>query len=278
MRPLFKRTLSAAAILLILPAALLLGKWSYAALTLAVTAVSTLEYFNLTLPRGKYLKQRACILTAEVLFYCIAFASYAFGIRLETMALGVLPVLVAFIFIIVDCDENHEFDAGLFFPLVYLAIPAILTLPLVFDSTGAYSGILLLSVFAMCWLNDVGAYIVGMSFGQKPSSRKLAPKLSPKKSLIGVVGGTLFSFLAASAFYFLVPGWKLPLPATLVTAALVSIFGVCGDLFESLIKRRAGVKDSGNAIPGHGGFLDRFDTIFFAVTVVSAYLILFDLV
>lgn len=112
----------------------------------------------------------------------------------------------------------------------------------------------------VCWIGDTGAYFGGRFFGKKP----LAPTLSPNKTVEGAVSGLVAS-IAASA---LLSRW-LPWQVTQVVGVglVVGIAGQLGDLWESALKRIAGVKDSGVLIPGHGGFLDRFDALFFALPV-----------
>ena len=140
-----------------------------------------------------------------------------------------------------------------------------------------FNGNFLLSLFIMLWSCDVGAYCIGTVFGQKKTSRKLFPSVSPKKSWAGVFGGFLCTILAAylvSSFF----GDVISLVHWMAIALFVSTIGVLGDLFESLIKRHSGVKDSGNIIPGHGGMLDRYDDILFLLPVISAYLKLFNVI
>lgn len=117
----------------------------------------------------------------------------------------------------------------------------------------------LLLVVIVTWLSDTGAYLVGRTIGRHP----LAPALSPKKTVEGLLGGYGFALLAAyasnAAFGLDLPWWAL-IGGTL----LIATVGVVGDLAESLLKRQAGVKDSGRLIPGHGGILDRIDALLFA--------------
>ncbi|WP_322495864.1 phosphatidate cytidylyltransferase [Chloroflexus sp.] len=124
---------------------------------------------------------------------------------------------------------------------------------------------------AITWLQDTGAFFVGRAFGRT----KMAPVLSPKKSWEGFFGGMAAAIATA---LFCVP--LLGLPITLVEAAILGvaagIFGPLGDLAESLIKRQVGVKDSGFIIPGHGGILDRIDSILFTGPVIYYLVVLFS--
>ncbi len=118
---------------------------------------------------------------------------------------------------------------------------------------------ILLFLFMVIWTGDIAAYYVGKKIGKTP----LAPKISPGKTVAGSVAGLAGSVaggLAAKYLFF----WTLPLNHCLIVALICGTMGQIGDLTESLFKRRAGVKDSGSLIPGHGGVLDRLDSLMFA--------------
>lgn len=118
-----------------------------------------------------------------------------------------------------------------------------------------------LTIF-LVWATDTGAYLIGRQFGR----HLLAPQVSPKKTVEGSLGGLVLSIVVALVFWRLVgeTSWF----KYLVLAIIVGVSGQIGDLFESALKRSAGVKDSGNLIPGHGGILDRFDSLIFAIPLV----------
>lgn len=125
-------------------------------------------------------------------------------------------------------------------------------------------GFLLLGLF-LIWSTDTGAFLIGRKWGK----HKLAPKISPAKTIEGLFGGLLFSLIVAIIGLLLL---KIPLakwPVFLVLALIVSLASVLGDLFESMIKRLVGVKDSGNWLPGHGGLLDRIDSLTCALPVYA---------
>ena len=136
---------------------------------------------------------------------------------------------------------------------------------------------LLLALFVLIWVNDSGAYIVGSLTAKRPNgNHKMTPHISPKKSWEGLFGGIAFTFLCAVILYHC--GWFDSIAVgntgvfiSLLFAFLVSAFGTMGDLMESLFKRSLGVKDSGFFLPGHGGVLDRFDSILLATPIVTAF-------
>lgn len=132
---------------------------------------------------------------------------------------------------------------------------------------GIPGALLSVGVCASLWVSDSFAYLVGSRFGR----HKLAPKISPKKSWEGFFGGIVGSVLIW-LILFATGLYRFDLPFAVVTGIVVSVLGVFGDLIESRIKRGVGVKDSGNLIPGHGGMLDRSDSLIFGC--ITAHLIL----
>ncbi|MCF6300768.1 MAG: phosphatidate cytidylyltransferase, partial [Proteobacteria bacterium] len=122
-----------------------------------------------------------------------------------------------------------------------------------------------LILFLLIWLADIGAYISGKTFGR----RKLSPKISPGKTWEGVIGALVFVLLFAAVVSLYMP---VSLNMALTGFALIALFSVVGDLSASLAKRQAGVKDSSNLLPGHGGFIDRFDSLIAAAPIFSALL------
>jgi phosphatidate cytidylyltransferase len=127
-----------------------------------------------------------------------------------------------------------------------------------------------LMIIISIWINDTMAYIVGSMIGKTPLS-----KISPKKTWEGTIGGIILSVSAIGlvAFYGVFNSWPAAV-AVMILAGIASIAGTFGDLLESKLKRMAGVKDSGNIMPGHGGFLDRFDSLLLAIPAVWLYIFL----
>lgn len=166
--------------------------------------------------------------------------------------------------------------------LIYITMPIVMLLDLrnvwsVFEgfkeTTGSGNAIPIAIIFSI-WINDTMAYLVGSLIGKTPFS-----KISPKKTWEGTGGGAilcvlvigfLFPLLADKSFYL-----SVPKQTWFVIAGICAVFGTMGDLLESKIKRMADVKDSGSIMPGHGGFLDRFDSLLIAVPFVWAYVKLF---
>ena len=123
----------------------------------------------------------------------------------------------------------------------------------------------LMLALAIVWAADTGAYFVGRKFGK----RKLSPRISPNKTVEGMVGGAVAGMVVAVAAAPLAGATLQQLPAVALVAACTVGFSVVGDLFESLLKRHVGAKDSGDLIPGHGGVLDRIDSVLAALPVFA---------
>ncbi len=129
-----------------------------------------------------------------------------------------------------------------------------------------------LAVFVFIWINDTGAYCVGSLLGK----HRLFERISPKKSWEGSVGGGVFALIAACVMARFNP--FAPLWVWLGFALTVVFFGTWGDLIESLMKRQLGIKDSGSILPGHGGWLDRFDSALMAIPASVVYLYLVGII
>jgi len=189
------------------------------------------------------LQQTEWLLPLAVIWFVVSFGNY--GINYPTVSFADAAYGFLSIF----------YPVGLFTILYYLR-----TLPN--GTAWCYFA------FILVWITDSGAYFVGSALG----SRKLAPKVSPNKSIEGALGGLAAACCFGLVFWFIT---RLGNPFALLLLSLVaSVVSQIGDLFESALKRTAGVKDSGAIIPGHGGILDRFDSLLFAIPVVYVFLLL----
>jgi phosphatidate cytidylyltransferase len=168
------------------------------------------------------------------------------------------------------------------FGLVYITLPILLIIDLFFfdrifygsirgnsSNEIPYSVTIPLAIVIAIWINDTMAYLVGSLIGKTPFS-----KISPKKTWEGTIGGIIIGSIATGVFEFLFNAWAYldwPFYKWFFIALIAAIFGTAGDLLESKLKRMADVKDSGALMPGHGGFLDRFDSLLVAVPFVWLY-------
>jgi len=182
--------------------------------------------------------------------------------------LGILAVFISFIFTLLDKTKNAVNHLGkLALTILYTIIPFILLVKL----SEISNPLIVLGIFILIWTSDTFAYLVGRKFGK----HKLFERISPKKTIEGFIGGVIFTLIAA---YILSIYFKdTSLNQWLAIATIISVFGVIGDLIESMFKRQAKVKDSSNLIPGHGGFLDRLDSIIFAIPFIYAFIYLTNL-
>ena len=202
-----------------------------------------------------------------IILILVALASALFGGT-------VFAVLVAMIATIMDLEWSrmvgHWGLSWRIYGFVYCLVPAVALLWI--RERAEYEGIgqgfdLLIWVFLVVWSTDIGAYFVGRAIG----GAKLAPSISPNKTIAGLVGGVVSATLLAGAWVYYVQ-----LPAQLLWLAVpFAVAAQMGDLFESGLKRRAGAKDSGTWLPGHGGLLDRLDGLV-PVAVLTAALMVMD--
>lgn len=155
-----------------------------------------------------------------------------------------------------------------FLGIFYVAMPYALLNIAAFES-GTYNFEIIFGCLFILWASDTGAYIAGTLFGR----RKLFERISPKKSWEGAVGGAVlafaFAFMMQMYFTVLAP-WQW-----YCVAAIIIVGGIYGDLIESLLKRSIEIKDSGSMLPGHGGFLDRFDGLLISAPFIVAFLEIF---
>lgn len=179
-----------------------------------------------------------------------------------------LTIFMSFASILFAKKEEVISHLGkIFLTIIYIVVPFTLIVQIPFlNATFNYVNSTILGVFVLIWTNDTFAFIVGKNFGK----HKLLERISPNKTIEGFIGGMVATFIAS----FIIANQFTTHSITqwVVIAGIVSIFGVLGDLIESMFKRQAGVKDSSNFIPGHGGFLDRFDSVIFAAPFIFIYL------
>lgn len=163
--------------------------------------------------------------------------------------------------------------------LLYITLPFVLIISLYTQTTDIHlhdtyivlaAGTIPIMIMASIWINDTMAYLVGSFIGKTPLS-----KISPKKTIEGTFGGIILSIATIGCLTYFIFDIKAITILSMVIAAICAIFGTLGDLLESKLKRMADVKDSGSFMPGHGGFLDRFDSLLVAVPAVWAFVYFF---
>ncbi len=173
-----------------------------------------------------------------------------------------LAVLIMFLlFQKIPVDQINRGGRTLFSGAAYITLPLSLGC-LLFYGDASYKYLFLIPIL-LIWMNDVGGYLVGSKWGR----RKIASSISPGKSLEGFLGGMVLALGTAYALTRIWPGIKSDY--TLFLGILVPFFALAGDLYESSLKRASGVKDSGSVLPGHGGFLDRYDSFLFVLPIAA---------
>lgn len=180
------------------------------------------------------------------------------------VVVGVVWWLLAMLWLVhYDFASDHDTHARVFklAAATLAVVPAWCGLALLHNDGPGW----LLLALMVVWGTDTGAYFAGRAFGK----RKLAPRISPNKTVAGLVGGAVLGVLVAvvGAWVLDTPGAQLPMVA--LVGLLTVLFSVVGDLYESLLKRHVDVKDSGNLIPGHGGLMDRMDSVLAALPVFA---------
>lgn len=275
---LIKRSVTGLLFVIILVGAIVSHPIAFVALFSLVSAYSTFELAGLLNNTGQVVINKAISSLASFYLF-IAFAGFAYNL---TSSVVFIPYLGIILYLFVsELYLNRANPIGNLgataLTQIYIGLPFALINTLAFVTNEVtleptYHYILPLSLFVFLWVSDSGAYLVGSLIGK----RKLFERISPNKSWEGSIGGGVFAVIAAiilSHFFTF-----LSLPQWIGFALIIVVFGTWGDLTESLMKRQLQIKDSGNILPGHGGFLDRFDSTILAIPAAVLYLFLIKLV
>ena len=258
------RILSACVFVPVILAAVFFGSWVFAALVLAIVVIGGYEYGKMVEVNGYHFLPWIYYPSAVILVVLTQLFSENPGILPAALFLSFAAYMLLFILGKRELDEVAVNLAAVIYLPVTMCTAILLR---AVDGNGMWFLFLLLIIQ---WFTDSGAYLLGSAFGR----HKLMPKVSPKKSVEGAVGGIIVAVIGALLLNVFTD--LMPVVLMIFTAVFGSIGGQLGDLCESAVKRWAGVKDSGTLIPGHGGVLDRFDSMLFAspllYLIVSVYL------
>ncbi|MFY0594072.1 phosphatidate cytidylyltransferase [Roseivirga sp.] len=241
---------------------------SFAILFLILAILALNEFYGLLKSAGTK-PFRAWGLVLSLVLFVLTFVNWTEDF--EQKYLYAIPVLIGTLFILplIRSDKKNVLSsvAMSILGVLYIVIPFCLVIPIAFLE-GTFNYELVLGILFAQWANDTGAYFTGKTFGKT----KLYEKISPNKTWEGAIGGLLIAvgILLIFGTYFN----QLTTIEWVGLAIVVSVFGTIGDLVESLFKRTLAIKDSGSTLPGHGGFLDRFDGLILALPFAFAYLIL----
>ena len=241
------------------------GGHPYSALIVLVTSLMLIEFWELSQSIGMK-GGRILTVVCGVLICLSAVDLIDFNIPVE-LALA-LTLLLPFSYQIFRDQVNVAFlsVASTLLGVIYIGWAFGYHLILLRDISGAGRG-LLFFLIVIVWLNDTAAYLFGKWFG----THKLSPRISPGKTIEGTIAGLVFGTLGGLGIWYFLFKAMLSFPHALILGILLGIVGQLSDLSESIIKRSADVKDSGHLIPGHGGLLDRCDSLIFSAPVLYYY-------
>ena len=267
------RTLTGIAIVTIQVLCTYLSAYSLVGLFILLTALAVNEFLGIMIQKRGIKVNRPLIVVGSCYFY------FAFWLNSLTNA-SLLELFVPYLLLLISYYikelYNKEGDpiinlGVIMLSQLYIVLPLSLINLLAFHKFNCFDEpigyyILPLAMYIFLWFNDTGAYLCGSLLGK----HKLFPRISPKKSWEGSIGGAIIAMSSAvviAHFFPILSTWQW------VGMALVVVtFGTYGDLTESMIKRNINIKDSGSILPGHGGILDRLDSMFFAIPALVVYL------
>ena len=280
MKNLVVRSLSGAVFIAIFFAATLCSQWSFRVLMLIIMVGCMTEFYRLC-TAGGIAPQKTTGMICGVALFCVNFLMFGQLVDAGDMSARtagtILPLLFYFVVMLPTvfiCELWHKSEkplvniAATLAGVIYVALPMslLLYIPLMLNG-GAWNPYAFLGFMFIVWGNDVCAYLVGCTIGR----HKMAERISPKKSWEGFAGGIIGAVLIGGGIGWLLYDRAL---AWAGLALVVALTGVAGDLVESMFKRSVGVKDSGNIMPGHGGWLDRFDALLVSTPFAFVYLLL----
>ena len=250
------------------------------ALLAIITGVSLYEFYKIIF-KGEFTIMQylmhisAGIYLTTILWLEATMVMEASDSRAVTYAPYLLYIMIVFITeLYAKHEEPFTYAAKSLAGHLYIALPVGLLSFIAFGGLSIlsiYMPVMLLALLIIIWVYDTGAFVTGMTFGK----HRLFERISPKKSWEGFWGGVAFALLASWGIYAILENYginSMELYKWLGFALVVVVSATMGDLTESLLKRTYGVKDSGKILPGHGGMMDRFDSVFMAAPAAYIYL------
>ncbi len=284
----FKRSISGAIYIILLLASILYSSESFFILFGIFLIIAIFEFCNLIqINKIPSIIFGILIYTSVTLFSCynkittdtinkIFNTEFDFSINTKQLDLILLVIslvvsIKCVLFLFYDKIQNTSISSKYLYLLGYIILPFIFITKISFGVKD-YNPKIIIGLFIIIWTNDTFAFIVGKSIGKN----KLFEKISPKKTIEGFIGGIIFSILAGYLIskYYIKASPQFSARSIMIwisIALIVGIFGTIGDLIESKFKRIAGVKDSGKIMPGHGGILDRLDSVIFVAPIIFLF-------
>ncbi len=253
----------------LLISSIIYSEWSYFVIFFLICMFASLEFYKLLGLDGN-LPLKSYGTLNSLFIYTLTFLIARQSLDTKYYLLIFISLSAVYLIKLYIKKDTTPFTniAFTFLGIIYVGVPfALLNLAIFYDNSYNYE-IILGSLF-MLWASDTGAYFAGKNFGR----RKLFERVSPKKTWEGSVGGTIAAVsvgILLSYYFMSMPIWKW-----IAISLIIVVAGTYGDLVESLFKRSIRIKDSGRSIPGHGGFLDRFDGLLIAAPFIVAFVRLF---
>lgn len=268
MKNLIIRTVTGALFVALIIGSALWNPLSFAGLFLVFTLISVFEFYRMF----RSSEYRPQLIAGMILCALLYLAAISLALNLIPLPIALLVFPLIFLPFIIELyrKQTQAFInvALTLLPLIYIAAP-MASLSFFFrdpQQSELSTPYLLLGFFILIWTGDTMAYLGGWAFGK----HRLFERISPKKSWEGSIIGGLFAL--AMAWFLSLFFTELSSLQWMGMAAIIIVAGTLGDLAESLLKRSVGVKDSGHMLPGHGGFMDRFDSVFLSAPFVFIYL------
>jgi phosphatidate cytidylyltransferase len=272
LKEIHKRSISGLLFAVVLLGAILLGPWSFALLFGLFSIFILREFYKLSKVGGISPQRNLGLVTGAIIFiFTFLHARGIITVNLFGVCLSSLFIVPAYE-LFRSKKNSVENIAITIFGVLYIIYPFSLLNFFVYPDlplNNRYDPTLLIYLFILIWVYDSGAYLFGVTFGK----HRLFERISPKKSWEGFFGGWFLTLVFAVALHHFFPGFDMVFMLSI--ASIIAITGTFGDLVESMIKRNLGLKDSGKFLPGHGGLLDRFDSILFASPFVYLYITFF---
>jgi phosphatidate cytidylyltransferase len=265
-----QRAITAAVGALVVVSASIYSDWTYFLVFATILGFAQMEFYKLTGLDGM-LPLRSFGTFLGVMIFTLTFMIEKEQLTHEYLYLIFPMVSLTFFIKLYKKTDKKPFTgvAFTYLGILYVAVPFSLLNLAVFSVDAVYHFEILIGSLLILWASDTGAYFAGTKFGKT----KLFERVSPKKSWEGFLGGAFSAIAVAfvlSQYFRVIEDWKW-----LVIAGIIIIAGTYGDLIESLFKRSIEIKDSGNGLPGHGGFLDRFDGLLLSAPFITAFLKIF---